>query len=166
MYIGSQEITRGGAQYAFRFDHARFGRSGWFFELDGADGSHAFLNIIKHLRAMIEVRQPRTFGLIQGHIRFRLLGNISHLPSGIFLLLSGASLAGPGWRSRVKVDVSVLAVRYRAFVFAAPEYFSTGNRLVRCREPFLLVRFQADTATSPKNSYRCFEGEFFNRRLV
>jgi hypothetical protein len=57
----------------------------------------------------------------------------SLLPTEIFLILSGASPAGPGWRVRTKVDVSVLAVRYRAFVLAAPQHFGTGNRAPECR---------------------------------
>jgi hypothetical protein len=71
--------------------------------------------------------------LIQGHIGIIKLAIISLLPSGIFLLLSGASSAGPGWRVRTKVEVPVLAVRYRAFVFAAPQCFVTGNRPMECR---------------------------------
>jgi hypothetical protein len=57
-----------------------------------------------------------------------LFSATSLLPTGIFLLSSGASSAGPGWRVSSKVDVSVSAVRYRAFVFAAPQYFVAGNR--------------------------------------
>jgi hypothetical protein len=41
--------------------------------------------------------------------------------------------ARPGWRVRSRIDVSVAAVRYRAFVFAAPPYFVAGNRSTEFR---------------------------------
>jgi len=56
----------------------------------------------------------------------------SLLPTQIFLLSSGASLAEPRLAIS-KIDVSVPAVRYRAFVFAAPQYFVAGNRSTEFR---------------------------------
>src|ERR1019366_3808659 len=51
-----------------------------------------------------------------------------NLPVIIFCLS-----AGLGWRVRSRIDVAVAAVRYRAFVFAAPPYFVAGNRSTESR---------------------------------
>ena len=93
-----------------------------------------FLNIIRYLQAPVDTLQLHEPAIDPGsYAGIIKLAIISLLPSGIFLLLSGASSAGPGWRVRTKVEVSVLAVRYRAFVFAAPQCFVTGNRPMECR---------------------------------
>jgi len=66
----------------------------------------------------------------------RNVSAISLLPIRIFLLLSGASSIGPvGECAAVssRIDVSVPAVGYRAFVFAASRHFVAGNRSTECR---------------------------------
>jgi hypothetical protein len=65
---------------------------------------------------------------------------ISCLPSAIFLLLSGASLAATCWRMSITVDGFCVGSRYRAFVFAAPLGFVAGHCPPKCGEPFPLSR--------------------------
>jgi len=62
-----------------------------------------------------------------GHVGFPfILRNFAlanwNLPAIIF-----CSSPGHGWRVRNRIDVSVLAVGNRAFVFAASPYFVAGN---------------------------------------
>jgi hypothetical protein len=64
---------------------------------------------------------------------FRSFSATSPLPTAIFLLLSSARHPDTGWRVRNRIDVSVLAVGNRAFVFAAPPHFVAGNCSTRCR---------------------------------
>jgi hypothetical protein len=59
-----------------------------------------------------------------------------NLPAIIWCFVSRTRLT-----STQEVDVSVSAVRHRAFVFEAPQDFATDNRASKCTEPFLLVRF-------------------------
>ncbi len=51
-----------------------------------------------------------------------------NLPVMIFCLS-----AGIGWRVHSRIDVSVLAARYHALVFAAPPDFVAGNRSTEFR---------------------------------
>jgi len=54
--------------------------------------------------------------------------------------------------------VSVLAVRYRAFVFAAPRDFVAGNPSTECRGAVSVGVVSPRAATLAKNSLRPFEG--------
>jgi hypothetical protein len=71
--------------------------------------------------------------MIPGHVGFEfILRNFVlanwNLPAIIF-----CSSLGPGWRVPSRIDVSVLAVGNRAFVFAASPHFVAGNCSTRCR---------------------------------
>jgi hypothetical protein len=52
----------------------------------------------------------------------------------------------------------VSAVRYRAFVFAAPQYFVAGNRTTEYRGAVSLEAASPARGDASKNSYRPFEG--------
>jgi hypothetical protein len=65
-----------------------------------------------------------------GHVRFQQLSSCQLESSCYYLVLRQPDPVGEYVQ---KVEVSVLAVRYRAFVFAAPQCFVTGNRPMECR---------------------------------
>lgn len=52
----------------------------------------------------------------------------------------------------------MLAVRYRAFVFAAPQYFVAGNRPTEFRGAVSVGTVSSARGDASKNSYRPFEG--------
>src|SRR5260370_42229857 len=73
-------------------------------------------------------------GLSLCQVRFQfVLSNLAlanrNLPAIIWCFASRTRLAS----EQSRIDVSVSAVRYRALVFAAPQYFVAGNRLTECR---------------------------------
>jgi hypothetical protein len=92
-------------------------------------GAFRSIEACGHISNIFRWVSPSPF--ISGYLR-QFLSTISFLPIKIFLLLSGASLAGLGWRA-TGINVSVAAVRHRAFVFAAPLYFVAGNRSTKYR---------------------------------
>jgi hypothetical protein len=61
-------------------------------------------------------------------------------------------------RMNSRIDVSVLAVEYRAFVVAAPPYFVAGNRLSKYRGAVSVGASFAGVRRRQPNSYRGFEG--------
>src|SRR5450759_4422652 len=138
VHLGPEQIARGGAHQAFGWSRAKLDRAFLVGKLDGSDRRHWFLKYYQILTASRRGSQgqgPRCVALIGpwGHVRFQLvLSNFPlanrNLPAILF-----CSSPGPGWRVRSRVDVSVSAVRYRAFVFAAPRYFVAGNRPPECR---------------------------------
>jgi len=61
------------------------------------------------------------------------------------------------WASSNRIDVSVSAVRYRAFVFAAPPYFVAGNPPTKHRGA-VSVGSVCPPAATPQKFFRPFEG--------
>jgi hypothetical protein len=103
----------------------------------GAIEDTSFSSIIRYLRLFVETRRvaklPAKRNLNGTPFKVRMgSSNFSlanwNLPAIIFCLPSG-----PGWRVRSRIDVSVAAVGYRAFVFAAPPFFVAGNRSTGCK---------------------------------
>jgi len=52
----------------------------------------------------------------------------------------------------------VSAVRNRALVFAAPQYFVAGNRLTECRGAVSVGAVSSVRGDATSSSYRSFEG--------
>jgi hypothetical protein len=50
----------------------------------------------------------------------------------------------------IRIDLSVLAVRHRAFVCAAPQYFAANNHSPECRGAFSIGAFSVGAV-----SYAC-----------
>jgi hypothetical protein len=57
----------------------------------------------------------------------------------------------------------VSAVRNRALVFAAPQYFVAGNRLTECRGAVSVGAVSSVRGDATSSSYRSFEGDVLYR---
>ncbi len=92
-----------------------------------------FSIIIKYLRLSVELAGSVPFDRSQGHVRSQFVLSNFPLANRNLPAIISCSSPGPGWRATTRVDASVSAVGYRAFVFAASPYFVAGNRSTECR---------------------------------
>jgi hypothetical protein len=103
-----------------------------------------FLNIIKYLRitGMRLGEAVKTLALcsLGSHSAGPSFSATSLLPTSIFLLIIWCFVNRILLASN-RIDVSVLAVRHRAFVLAAPEYFVARNDSRKYRGAFSVGAF-------------------------
>jgi hypothetical protein len=86
------------------------------------------------------------------HFGFRNRLQTSLLPTGIFLSIIWCFAGRTRLASCAADCVSVSAVKYRAFVYAAPQHFAAGNRSVKCRRAASVGVVSPRAATPAKGS--------------
>ena len=100
-----------------------------------------------------------------GHVHFQQLSSCQLESSCYYLVLRQPDPVGEYVDCVFrKIDVAVSAVRNRAFVFAAPQYFVAGNRVTEYRGAVSFGAVQPARGDASRNSFRPFEGVLWCRQ--